>query len=149
MPISLLSRIVRGRKYCQWYESYMNVGKNERSSQGLVNYINFFRQLANNKYFSTFYSQYYLNYYILFFLYIFWNSGTRIQILQNITAIILNSLGVQNQKIKKVFNIGVGSSNKKISIQLSLLVSLIIMYDLYDTYKNLTSSQWFQHYSYY
>ena len=127
----------------------MNVGKNERSSQGLVNYINFFRQLANNKYFSTFYSQYYLNYYILFFLYIFWNSGTRIQILQNITAIILNSLGVQNQKIKKVFNIGVGSSNKKISIQLSLLVSLIIMYDLYDTYKNLTSSQWFQHYSYY
>ena len=27
----------------------MNVGKNERSSQGLVNYINFFRQLANNK----------------------------------------------------------------------------------------------------
>ena len=107
--------------------NHMNVGKNERSSQGLVNYINFFRQLANYKYFSTFYSQYYLNYYILFFLYIFWNSGTRIQILQNITAIILNSLGVQNQKIKKVFNIGVGSSNKKISIQLSLLVSLIIM----------------------
>ena len=107
--------------------NHMNVGKNERSSQGLVNYIIFFRQLANNKYFSTFYSQYYLNYYILFFLYIFWNSGTRIQILQNITAIILNSLGVQNQKIKKVFNIGVGSSNKKISIQLSLLVSLINM----------------------
>ena len=85
--------------------NHMNVGKNERSSQGLVNYINFFRQLANYKYFSTFYSQYYLNYYNLFFLYIFWNSGTRIQILQNITAIILNSLGVQNQKIKMVFRL--------------------------------------------
>ena len=41
--------------------NHITVGKNERSSQGLVNYIIFFRQLANNKYFSTFYSQYYLN----------------------------------------------------------------------------------------
>ena len=30
--------------------NHMNAGKNERSSQGLVNYIIFFRQLANNMY---------------------------------------------------------------------------------------------------
>ena len=41
--------------------NHMNAGKNERSSQGLVNYINFFRQLANNKRYSLFFLLFILN----------------------------------------------------------------------------------------